>query len=49
MEISNEAKDFLIKMLDRDPKERMGIDEALRHEFILKYIKIGDEPGSSPC
>ena len=29
-------------MLDLDPVERLGIDEALRHEFILKYIRSED-------
>jgi|JI9StandDraft_2_1071091.scaffolds.fasta_scaffold486592_1 aurora kinase len=37
--LSPEAKDFLIQMLDLNPKERLGIDEALRHEFIQKYIR----------
>ena len=31
IEISEEAKDFITKMLDLNPQERMGIDEALRH------------------
>jgi hypothetical protein len=29
-------------MLSLDPQERMGIDEALRHEFVLKYIRSED-------
>ncbi len=31
VELSPEAKDFVIKMLNLDPVERLGIDEAVRH------------------
>ena len=41
-ELSHDAKDFLTKLLALDPVERLGIDEAIRHEFVLKYIRHED-------
>ena len=35
--VSEECKDLIRKMLIKNPKERIGIDEALKHPFILKY------------
>jgi len=35
--ISDECKDLIRKMLTKDPKERITIDEALKHPFIEKY------------
>lgn len=35
--ISNEAIDFLNRLLIKDPKQRMTIKEALEHEWIQKY------------
>ena len=35
--ISPEAKDFIKKLLEKDPKKRMNIKEALQHEWFHKY------------
>jgi serine/threonine protein kinase len=35
--ISNECKDILMKMLKKDPKERISIDDALKHPWFEKY------------
>ena len=36
--ISNEAKDFVIKCLEKDPKNRININEILNHKWLKKYI-----------
>ena len=36
-EISNEAKDFISKLLDKDLKKRMEIKAALEHPWFKKY------------
>ena len=36
--ISNEAKDFVIKCLEKDPKNRMNINEILNHKWLKQYI-----------
>ena len=36
--ISNEAKDFVIKCLEKDPKNRMNINEILNHKWLKKCI-----------
>lgn len=46
IELSQEAKDFLTKMLHLDPNQRIGISDAVKHEFIRKHIGK-DEPVSS--
>jgi serine/threonine protein kinase len=38
-QLSHDAREFLEQLLNTDPQERLGIDEALRHEFIQKYLK----------
>lgn len=38
-QLSEDARSFLEQVLDIDPQQRLGIDEALRHEFIQKYLK----------
>ena len=38
IELSSEAKDFLRKMLHLDPNLRIGIADAVRHEFIRKHM-----------
>ena len=35
--ISNEARDFVGKLLEKDPEKRMNIKEALEHEWFHKY------------
>ena len=36
--ISNEAKDFVSKCLEKDPKNRMDINEVINHKWLKKYI-----------
>ena len=38
MKISPEAKDFVGKLLEKDPQKRMTIKEALEHEWFQKYV-----------
>ncbi len=33
---SEEAKDLITKMLNKDPEVRISVDEALKHEFFQK-------------
>lgn len=35
--ISYECKDLIGKMLIKDPKERITVDDALKHSFFRKY------------
>ena len=35
--ISHECKDILLKMLIKDPKERITVDNALLHPFFAKF------------
>ena len=35
--ISNEARDFVGKLLEKDPEKRMNIKEALEHEWFHKF------------
>lgn len=37
--VSQEAKIFIMNMLDREPKSRMDMDEALHHPF-LKEVEL---------
>ena len=37
MMISKEAIDFVRRLLEKNPKERMGIKEALEHAWIKKF------------
>ena len=36
--ISNEAKDFVNKCLEKDPNNRIKINEILKHKWLKKYI-----------
>lgn len=36
--VSDEAKDLITKMLELDPRKRLSAEEALRHDWIMKYI-----------
>jgi len=42
-EISKEAKDLIFKLLRRDPKERLTVDEALQHPWIVNGGKNENE------
>jgi len=35
--LSNEAVDLLKKMLDKDPKNRITINEIYNHPWVAKY------------
>lgn len=35
-EVSDEAKDFIGKLLVKDPRQRMTTDQALEHSWIIK-------------
>jgi len=37
---SKEAKDFVNKLLNKDPKKRMSVKEALIHSWIKKYYPL---------
>ena len=36
--ISNEAKDFVKRCLEKDPKKRINIKEMLKHKWFSKYL-----------
>jgi serine/threonine protein kinase len=36
---SDEAKDFIMNLLEKNPGKRMEIDKALKHPFLQKVIK----------
>lgn len=36
--ISPEAKDILLKLLKKNPKERISLEEIFKHPFILKHL-----------
>ena len=38
--VSNEAKDFVSKCLEKDPKKRININEILNHKWLKKYISV---------
>ena len=40
--ISNEAKNFVGRLLEKDPEKRMNIKEALQHEWFHKFDKTGN-------
>ena len=37
--ISREAIDFVRRLLEKNPKERMGIKEALEHDWIKSVLE----------
>ena len=37
VDVSDEAKDFIMRTLKKVPEERMDVREMLRHPFITKY------------
>ena len=40
---SKEAKDFVNKLLNKDPKKRMSVKDALTHSWIKKYYPLAVE------
>ena len=45
--VSREGIDFVKKLLEKDPEKRMSIKEALEHQWIRKFNKIGEKRNSS--
>jgi len=41
--ISKEGRDFVFKLLQRDPKQRLSVDQALRHDWIVNCGKSENE------
>jgi len=41
--ISPEAKDLVFKLLHRDPKTRLGVDDALQHPWVMNHGKNQNE------
>ena len=39
VDVSEEAKDFILRIMKKKPEERMEMREILRHPFITKYAK----------
>lgn len=37
VDVTEEAKDFILKTLKKVPEERLDVREMLRHPFISKY------------
>lgn len=35
--ISDDCKDIIGKMMRKDPKERISVDDALKHSWFKKY------------
>lgn len=35
--ISDECKDLLLKMLNKNPRQRISVEDALKHPFLKKY------------
>lgn len=49
--ISAEAKDLLFRLLQKNPKDRIGIEEVLKHPFMVKYCgppNVGNATNKSP-
>lgn len=39
VDVSDDVKDFILKICKKDPDERMEMRDILRHPFITKYAK----------
>lgn len=46
-DLSPEAKDLILRMLQVRPKDRISIDEILAHPLLRKYPNAADNAGSS--
>lgn len=38
IDVTEETKDFILKICKKDPDERMDMRDILRHPFITKYL-----------
>lgn len=47
--ITSEAKDLLFRLLQKNPRDRIGIEDVLQHPFMIKYcgIPTGQKPPNS--
>jgi serine/threonine protein kinase len=45
VDVTDDAKDFILKIMKKKPEERMEIKEMMRHPFITKYLKVGKLSG----
>lgn len=41
MDVTDDAKDFILRIMKKKPEERMDMKDIMRHPFITKYLKIG--------
>lgn len=39
VDVTDEAKDFILKIMKKKPEERMEMKQIMRHPFIMKYLK----------
>jgi serine/threonine protein kinase len=39
VDVTDEAKDLILKIMKKKPEERIEIKEIMRHPFITKYLK----------
>ena len=39
VDVTDEAKDFILGIMKKKPEERMEMKQIMRHPFILKYLK----------
>lgn len=42
MQISNDAKDFVLKILNKNPDERLKVEKLLDHSFLKKASEYID-------
>ena len=42
--VSNDAKDFVNKLLDKNPKTRSTAEEALNHSWIKNLAQLSNTP-----
>lgn len=40
--ISEEAQDFILKILKKNPEDRLKIDKLLEHPFLQKNVELAD-------
>lgn len=40
--ISDQAKDFILKILQKNPLDRLKVDELLSHPFLLRNVELNE-------